>query len=256
MEYLIFLKLKSDEVAIKGRGCADVRKQGDWLSKEDTSSQTVSTEGLMLSCMIDTIEGREVASTNILGAILQTDYYKGDIYIKLEGDMVILLEEIDLEYYKYFIYTEYYLRKCMYAESKKAIYGTLEVSLLFWGKLSKSLEEMRYQRNEYDWCVMKKIVDNKQCTILWHVDDLKTSQFNPAIISSVFADIDAEYLKVAKMTITRGKVNKYLGMTIDYSLTDKLILSISDYIVKCLKISQNTQRGNQPHLLQTTSLTL
>ena len=30
----------------------------------------------------------------------------------------------------------------MYAEAKKAVYGTLEASLLFWGKLSKSLEEM------------------------------------------------------------------------------------------------------------------
>ena len=28
----MFLKLKSDEVTIKGRGCADGRKQRDWLS--------------------------------------------------------------------------------------------------------------------------------------------------------------------------------------------------------------------------------
>ena len=34
----------------------------------------------------------------------------------------------------------------MYAESNKDIYGTLEASLLFWEKLSKSLEEMGYQR--------------------------------------------------------------------------------------------------------------
>ena len=49
----------------------------------------------------------------------------------------------------------------MYAEAKKAIYGTLEVSLIFWGGLSKILEEMGYHRNEYDWCVMNKIVDYK-----------------------------------------------------------------------------------------------
>ena len=30
----------------------------------------------------------------------------------------------------------------MYAEAKKAIYGTLKASLLFWAKLSKSSEEM------------------------------------------------------------------------------------------------------------------
>ena len=79
----------------------------------------------------------------------------------------------------------------MYAEAKKAIYRTLEASLLFWAKLSKILEEMGYQRNEYEWCVMNKIIDNKQCTILCHVDELNTSHVDPAIVSSVLADIDA-----------------------------------------------------------------
>ena len=64
--------------------------------------------------------------------------------------MVTILEEIDPEYYKDFIYIDKRRRKCMYVEVKKAIYGTLKVSLLFWRKLSKSLEEMGYQRNEYD----------------------------------------------------------------------------------------------------------
>ena len=64
---------------------------------------------------------------------------KGYIHIKLEGGMFSLLEDIYPEYYKDFIYTDKLGRKCMYAESKKAVYGTLEASLLFWGELSKSL---------------------------------------------------------------------------------------------------------------------
>ena len=47
--------------------------------------------------------------------------------------------------------------KCTYAESKKHIYGTIEASLQLWTKLSKIPEEMGYQRNKYDWCVMNKI---------------------------------------------------------------------------------------------------
>ena len=54
----------------------------------------MSTEGLMISCMIDAMEGREVATSDIPWAFLQTDYYKGDIHIKMEGYMVTLLEEI------------------------------------------------------------------------------------------------------------------------------------------------------------------
>ena len=71
-----------------------------------------------------------------------------------------------------------------------------------------------------------------------HVDDLKTSHVNPAIISSVLADVDVEYGKIAKITIMQGKVHKYLGMTIDYSLPGKVIFSMNDYIGKFLTIFQ------------------
>ena len=55
---------------------------------------------------------------------------------------------------------------------------------------------------------MNKIIDDKQYTILLHVDDLKASHVNPVVISRFFADIDAEYRKIARITITRGKVHK------------------------------------------------
>ena len=45
--------------------------------------------------------------------------------------MVTLLEDNETEYYKYFIYTDKRGRKFMYAEVKKAIYGTLESALIF-----------------------------------------------------------------------------------------------------------------------------
>ena len=104
---------------------------------------------------------------------------------------------------------------------------------------------MGYQINEYDWCVMNKIIDGNQCTILWNVDDLKSSHFNPAVIYSVLSDIDAEYRKIAKMTITRGKVHKYLRMAIDYSSPGKVIFSMIDYIGKMLgDIPEDTKGGS------------
>ena len=79
----MFLKLKIDEVKIKGKGYADGRKQQDWISKEDILSPTVSTKGLMISCMVDAMEGWEVLTTKIPEAFLKTDYEKVDIHIKL-----------------------------------------------------------------------------------------------------------------------------------------------------------------------------
>ena len=87
----MFQKLNNYKITIKRRGCADGRNQQNWISKEGTSKPTVSTEGLILSCMIDAKEGRDVATSDIPGGFLKSDYDKGDIYIKTEGSMVTLL---------------------------------------------------------------------------------------------------------------------------------------------------------------------
>ena len=67
--------------------------------------------------------------------------------------------------------------------------------------LGKNIQEPRkmgYQRNEYDWCVMNKIVKVKKCTILWHVGDLKMSHVDSDIVSIVLSDIGADYGNIEK----------------------------------------------------------
>ena len=90
---------------------------------------------------------------------------------------------------------------------------------------------------------MNKIIDNKKCTILCHVKNLKTSDIDPAFVYSVLADIDAEYGNITKMTIMWGKVHKYLGITIDYSLRGKVTFLVIDYIGKMLDNSREDMKG-------------
>ena len=78
----MFLKLKNYEVTIKGRGCADGRKFQGWISKEYAPTLTISTEILMLLCMIDAMEVWEVEISDIPGAFLQTNH-KREIYISI-----------------------------------------------------------------------------------------------------------------------------------------------------------------------------
>ena len=198
------------------------------MYKEYTTSPTVSTEILMLSCSIDKMEVYDVATSDIPQDLLQTNYGKGYIHIKMEGSMVNLLEDIDLVYFKDFIYLDIRGRKIMHKEAKKAIYSTLEASLLFWTKLLQESIKMGYKRKKYDWCVIKKFVKGKKCTILWHGKNIKVLHVNSDIVSSIFSEIDAEYGKISKMTITRGKIRKYLGVTIEYSSTGKVKLSMVD----------------------------
>ena len=74
LAHLMFLKLNNDGVMIKGRVCTYGIKHRDWLYKEDTTFTTVYTEGLMMSCMIDVMEGQDVATADIQGSFLQNDY--------------------------------------------------------------------------------------------------------------------------------------------------------------------------------------
>ena len=55
-------------------------------------------------------------------------------------------------------------------------------------------------------------------------------QVDSDFFSLILADIDVDYGNISKMTITRGKIHKYLGINIYYSLTVKVKFSMVDYI--------------------------
>jgi hypothetical protein len=45
------------------------------------------------------------------------------------------------------------------------------------------LKKCALEINPYDFCVANKTIDNKQCTVVWHVDDLKISHVNPVVVT-------------------------------------------------------------------------
>ena len=154
------------------------------------------------------------------------------VHVKLEGKMVDLLMKLEPKlYHKYVLIEKGKL--ILYVELKKALYGTLRTALLFWQKLSKQLEDWGFKINPYDWCVANKTINGKQCTILWHVDDLKILHVDPAMVSDVIADLQCEFSKEAPLTIRCSKVHDYLGMTINFSDPGKVKFTMINYI-KCL----------------------
>jgi hypothetical protein len=81
----------------------------------------------------------------------------------------------------------------IYVKLTKALYGTLQAALLFWQNLSSKLQEWGFEINPYDFCVANKIINGKQCTIAWHVDDLKISHVAAKAVTSVINLLDATY---------------------------------------------------------------
>jgi hypothetical protein len=70
--------------------------------------------------------------------------------------------------------------------------------------------------NPYDATVWNKMVNGKQFTIVFHIDDLLLSHLNPNIVTSYIRKLHKEYGSLENLTVTRGKVHEYLGMTIDF----------------------------------------
>jgi len=206
---------------IKARGCADGRPQRLYKSKDETSAPTVKTESLFLSCLIDAMEGRAVATLDIPGAFMHADMDEL-VHMKLEGPLAELLAKVDPGEYRKFIVTEKG-KSVIYVELAKALYGTLQAALLFWENLSKFLvEELGFELNPYDKCVANKIIDGSQCTVLWHVDDLKLSHLKEKVLDMIIAKLEERYGQEKELSITRGKIHDYLGMTIDYSEPGKV----------------------------------
>jgi hypothetical protein len=118
----------------------------------------------------------------------------------------------------------------MYVLLTKALYGTLHAALLFWKDLSTYLKGEGFVINPYDWCVANKMIDGKQCTIVWHVNDLKISHVSADAVTGVIKGLQEKYGKEAPLTINRGKIHEYLGITLDYSIKGKVRITMYDYI--------------------------
>ncbi len=71
-------------------------KQQDYISKEDASSPTITTEAILLSCIIDAEEGRDVAVIDIPNAFIQMQVEDEEdmAIIKIRGVIMDILVQI------------------------------------------------------------------------------------------------------------------------------------------------------------------
>ena len=152
---------------------------------------------------------------------MQSDMEGDDLHMKLKGKMVEILAKLNPSKYTKYART-INGKKIMYVKLKKALYGTLKAALLFWKNLTNVLIEWGFVFNPYDWCVTNKMVNGKQLTIVWHVDDLKSSHVDKNVVTKIISKLKKQYGKDAygndyPLTVCRGKKHDYLGMTLNYT---------------------------------------
>ena len=93
----------------------------------------------------------------------------------------------------------------LYVQLIKALYGMLKAALLFWKRLRSQLVKWGFELNPYDSCVANKMINGKQCTILWHVDYLKISHVDADVVTDIIKLLENEFGKEVPLTVTRGK---------------------------------------------------
>jgi hypothetical protein len=246
LESHMFLKQKWDR-KIKGRTLDCGNKQRDYISKEDASSPTVATESVLLSCIIDAEEERYVAVVDIPNEFIQTRVENEEdmdmAFIKIRGILVDILVDILVEIapdvYKSYVSKDKKGSKQLLVQCQNALYGTMVASLLYYRKLVTSLTDIDFVINPYDPCVASKMIEGDQMTFCFHVDDCKLSHRKTKVMDSMIEYIRQEYDSIfedgyGEMTVSRGKIHKYLGMTLDYTVRSQVKITMFDYVDEIL----------------------
>jgi hypothetical protein len=94
LESHIFVKQKRDG-KIKARKVIGGNKQRDYITKEDGSSPMVSAEAVMLTCIIDAAEDKDIVVVDIPNTIAQTVVSEEDaehhVIVCVRGPLVDIL---------------------------------------------------------------------------------------------------------------------------------------------------------------------
>jgi hypothetical protein len=159
---------------------------------------------------------------DIPNAFVQTivENDKDMAFIKIRGILVDILVEIAPDIYKSYISKDNKGSKQLMVQFQNTLYSTMVASLLYYRKFVKSLTDIDFVINPYDPCVANKMIEGDQMTICFHVDDCKLSHRKTKVMDGMIEYLRQEYQSIFEdgsgaMTVSRGKIHKYLGMTLD-----------------------------------------
>jgi hypothetical protein len=151
---------------------------------------------------------------------------------------VDILVEISPEAYKSYVSQDKKGNKKLLVQCQNALYGTMVASLRYYQKFLKSLTNIDFI-NPYDPCVANKIIEGEQMTICFHVDDCKLSHRKKTVMDRMIGYLRQEYKSIFEdgsgaMKVSRGKIHKYIGMTLDYSVPGQVKITMLEYVNEIL----------------------
>jgi hypothetical protein len=210
---------------IKARLVAGGHQQDREMFRNISSSPTVSTSSVFIISAIATKEMRQVVTVDFPGAYLNADMPVGhdEVFIRLDKFLSQILIEIDPEFKK-FINKD----STLIVKLKKALYGCVQSSRLWYERLRDDLIKIGFQINPHDTCVFNRTSENgNQITVCIHVDDMMLTSKESKDIDDVIEEL---YKFYPSLTIKRDSKVNYLGMVFDFSKVGKVKITMDKYV--------------------------
>jgi hypothetical protein len=105
---------------------------------------------------------------------------------------------------------------------------------LWYKTFRKDLKDIGFVFNPYNPCKANTKVQRSQQTIVFHVDDLKSSHKSKSVSDKFEKWLNSMYGKHRKATATRGQIHNYLRMELDYQKQGELKINMTKYVENML----------------------
>jgi len=171
---------------------------------------------------------RSVVTCDIGAAYLNAEMQSSSVLMRLDPMVAMILRLLDKKYKPYAGEDG-----SMVVRLDKALYGCIESAKLWYENLSSYLMTVGYVQNPVGMCVFNREANGVQCTVSIHVDDLFITCVDEDVIEELLADLTDKY---KDLSINRGKVHSYLGMTFDFSVAGRVSITMLGYIKEFLAI--------------------
>ena len=201
------------------------------------ASPTAKLESILMAFGIAASEERYIISADIGNAYLEASMSGEEVHMELDKLQVKLLTEISPNLKPYVDD-----KGKMIVKLDKALYGCVQSAKLWYDHLTSTIKRFGFKANDYDPCVLNKIVNGKQITVVIYVDDLLITCKDEKTLNDFVKDLESVFKEVK---LSNKDVLQYLGYEVKNN-ADKIEISMSKYLDDVITERGTTGHSNTP----------
>ena len=137
------------------------------------------------------------------------------LLLRLNGEFVGIMCQVNPEHLKNVV-VDGKGKKVLYMKVVRALYWCIKAALAWYKLFSETLQDEGFVLNPYDRCIVNKVIDGKQCTIAWHVDDCVVTHVDKSVLGEFTKTM---INKFGDMSINKTSTHDFLRIKISFTLS-------------------------------------